>query len=66
MTELISLFVLRVASVSDRIGDREHTDPNVHIDRPMVRDMLPTAVQVHDGPSENSDHRYLGDSAAVW
>lgn len=50
--------------VLDSIGECERFDADFHIDRPMVRHMLPAAVQVNDGSSQNSHYNHLADSAA--
>lgn len=50
--------------VLDSIGECERFDADFHIDRPVVRHMLPAAVQVNDWPSKDSYYNHLVDSAA--
>lgn len=52
--------------VADSIRDRQHIDPDFHINRSMVRDMLSLEVQVYHGTSEKRDYRNLGNSPFIW
>lgn len=53
-------------AVSDSVGERERLDADFHIDRPVVRHMLPIELQVYHGPCENGYHYHLVDSPDLW
>jgi hypothetical protein len=52
--------------VLDGIGERQRLNADFHIDRSVVRHMLPVEVQVYNRSSKNSHHSNLADSAAFW
>jgi len=52
--------------ILDSVGEYQHFDADFHIDRPVVRHMLPIEIQVYDSPSKNCYHSDLGDIAAFW
>jgi len=58
--------ILIVLIVLDGIGERQRPHADFHIDRSLVRYMLPLKVQVYDRSSENGHRSDLADSAAFW